>query len=85
MENLRLKISEKVIIGHINIKSSKNKLELLTEMVWDKVNLPMITEIKVDSSFPDAQFYVKCYSKPYRLDKKAKEEVYSMCQGRYTF
>ena len=38
----------------------------------------MITEIKVDSSFPDAQFYVKYYSKPYKLDKKAKEEVYPM-------
>ena len=29
----------------------------------------MITETKLDSSFPDSQFLIKGYSTPYRLDR----------------
>ena len=71
LKNLRLKNSNKVIIGHININSLRNKFELLTEMVRDKVDLLMISETKLDSSFPNAQFYMKSYSKPYRLDRNS--------------
>ena len=41
-------------------------------MVRDKVDLLMISETKLDSSFPNAQFYMKSYSKPYRLDRNSK-------------
>ena len=44
LKNLRLKNSDKVIIGHININSLRNKFELLTEIVRDKVDLLMISE-----------------------------------------
>ena len=71
LKSLKLKNSNKVIIGHININSLRNKFELLTEMVRDKVDLLMIFETKLDSSFPNAQFYMKSYS--YRLDRNSKE------------
>ena len=32
----------------------------------------MISETKLDFSFPNAQFYMKSYSKPYRLDRNSK-------------
>ena len=32
----------------------------------------MISETKLDSSFPNIQFYMKSYSKPYRLDRTSK-------------
>ena len=32
----------------------------------------MISETKLDSSFPNTQFYMKSYSKPYRLDRTSK-------------
>ena len=73
MKNLRFKNSNKVIIGHININSLRNKFELLTEMVWDKVDLLMISETKLHSLFRNTQFYMKSYSKPYRLDRNRKE------------
>ena len=41
-------------------------------MVRDKFDLLMISETKRDSSFPNSQFYMKCYSKPYRLDRNSK-------------
>ena len=73
MKNLRFKNWNKVIIGHININSLRNKFELLTEMVWDKVDLLMISETKLHSLFRNTQFYMKSYSKPYRLDRNRKE------------
>ena len=42
-------------------------------MVRDKVALLMISETKLNSSFPNAQFYTKSYSKPYSLDRNSKE------------
>ena len=72
MKNLRLKNSRKAIIGHINMNSLRNSFEVLTEMVPDKVDLLMISETKLDSSFPNAQFYMNSYSKPYRLDRNCK-------------
>ena len=73
MKNQRLKNSNKVVIGHITINSLRNKFELLTEIVRDKVDLLMNSEIKLDSSFPNAQFYMKSYSKPYKLDRSSKQ------------
>ena len=60
------------MIGHININSLKNKFELLIEMVGDKVHLLMISETKLYFSFPNAQFCMTSYSKPYRLDRNRK-------------
>ena len=37
LKNLRLKNLEKVIIGHININSLRNKFELLTEMLRELI------------------------------------------------
>ena len=72
LKNVRLKNSNKVIISHIDINSLRNNFELLTEIVRDKVDLLMIFETKLDSSFPNAQFYMKYYSKPYRFDRNSK-------------
>ena len=32
----------------------------------------MISEIKIDATFPDSQFLIKGFSVPYRLDRTAK-------------
>ena len=49
LQNVRLKNSNEVIIGHISINSLRNKFELHTEMVWDKFDLLMISKTKLDS------------------------------------
>ena len=38
-------------------------------MVRDNVNILLITETKIDSSFPIAQFQIDGYTTPYRLDR----------------
>ena len=48
-------------------------------MVRDKIYLLMISEIKLDYSFPNSQFYMKSYSKPYRLDRNSKGGGIILC------
>ena len=38
-------------------------------LVKDNIDILMLLETKLDSSFSHAQFIIKGYSKPYRLDR----------------
>ena len=69
---LILKNPVRIINGQVNIISLRNIIKLLREIVQDKVDMLMISETKLDSSFPEAQFYMDSYSKPYRLDRSGK-------------
>ena len=57
---LRMKNPQKVMLGHLNINSIPNKFEGIMDL---------ISETKIDNSFPDAQFSYKGYSKPHRKDR----------------
>ena len=46
----------KVIIGNININSLPNKFEQLKELVIKHIDVLVITETKLDDSFPTSQF-----------------------------
>ena len=57
IKNLRLRNVNKVIIGNININSLPNKFEQLKELVIKHIDvLLLITETKLDDSFPTSQF-----------------------------
>ena len=40
-----------------------------TELIKDKIDIFLISETKLDSSFPSGQFVIKGYSTPFRLDR----------------
>ena len=69
LKNIRLKNPTRLIFAHININSIRNKFDMLSDLIVGKVDILMITETKLDSSFPDSQFLIKGYSTPYRLDR----------------
>ena len=50
-----------VIISHININSIRNKFELLAVAVLGNVNILLVTETKIDKSFPTSQFVIPGY------------------------
>ena len=56
LKALRLKNFNKLIIAHENINSLKNKFEFLISLIKDNIDILMISEIKLDSSFPTNQF-----------------------------
>ena len=71
LQNLRLKNVEKIIIGHININSIRNKIHILADLIRGRVDILLVSETKLDDSFPRPQFFLQGYSEPIRLDRTA--------------
>ena len=59
-------------MGHLNINSIRNKFDALSLIVRNNVNILMISETKLDDSFPKAQFLLHGFSASYRLDRNSK-------------
>ena len=79
VENLNLRAFRKtnlnkLIIAHLNVNSLKNKLEFLKEQIQDNIDILMISETKIDASFPIGKFLLNGYSFPFRLDRNAHGE-----------
>ena len=58
LKEMKAQSSDKLILGHLNINSIRNKFEALKFII--DVNIPV----------PTAQFLIKGFSAPYRSDKK---------------
>ena len=59
----------RILIAHLNINSLRNKFEILKETITNKVVILLISETKLDSSFPLNRFYIDGFTTPYRLDR----------------
>lgn len=69
---LRLKNPNRIIIGHLNINSIRNKFDQLKYLINDTMDILLISETKLNNSFPENQFLIEGYSRPYRLDRTEK-------------
>ena len=69
LNNLRLKNPNRLICAHLNINSVRNKFDLLSDIIKNNIDVLMISETKLDSSFSNGQFQIHSYSEPYRLDR----------------
>ena len=86
VNDLRSQNPFRVIIGHININSIRNKFEPLVSFINNNLDILMISETKIDDTFPDSQFLIKGFSVPYRLDHTAKGgRDFTIYQRGYTF
>ena len=56
MENLK-----NIIIGQLNINSLRNKFYDLAELMKGKLDILVITETKLDNTFPEKQFFIPGY------------------------
>ena len=91
LENLRIKYLNKIIMGHLNINSIRNKFELLSSL---KIDIFLINETKLDPTFPANQFFIQGYSIVYRLDRNdkgrgimlfVKDDFVTFSLDRYSF
>ena len=64
----------KLIFAHLNINSIRNKFELLSKQIKGNVDLLIISETKIDDSFPVGQFLIEGLCTTYRLDRNSKGE-----------
>ena len=69
LKNLKEKNSERPVIAHLNINSISSKFEPLTSMIKDNIDFLLVTESKLDETFPHGQFRIEGYARPFRLDR----------------
>ena len=68
LRKFKLRNVNKVIIGSININSLPAMFDQVKEFILKNVDVLVITETKLDDTFPLGQFYVEGFTMPYRLD-----------------
>ena len=69
---LRRKFIENLFFGHLNVNSGRNKFEALEFLIIDKIDVFLVSESKLDSSFPEAQFKIPGY-RIFRQDRDKYE------------
>ena len=69
LNNLRAKNPNKPIIAQININFLEKKFEPLLSLVKDTVDILMISETKLDDTFPYDQFKIEGFAQQFRLDR----------------
>ena len=70
LKNTRLKNPNRLIIAQLNINSLRHKFDSLVRMLHSNLDILLIFETKIDSSFPTAQFQIEGYT-TYRLNRNA--------------
>ena len=69
LKNLKLKNTNRLIVGQLKINSIVRKLDHLKVLLVNNIDILVLTETKIDSSFPNAQFRIDGFSAPFRLDR----------------
>ena len=69
LKNIKQKNANRVTIAQINVNSIRNKFDFLCEMIRGNIDILLITETKIDSSFSSAQFQIDGYTTPFRFDR----------------
>ena len=79
IKDLRNQNPFRFIIGHIDINSIRNKFEPLMRFRNNNLDILMISETKIDDTFPDSQFLIEGFSVSYNLDRTAKGGGILLC------
>ena len=59
LQEQRLNHPKNVIIGHLNINSIRNKFSSFKDLALKETDLCLLSETKIDDSFPNSQFYAE--------------------------
>ena len=66
---IRKRNINRLIIGPLNINSLRNKLASLAQQVTGNIDILMVSETKLDNSFPVNQVLINGYTSPFRIDR----------------
>ena len=64
LKNIKVSNVNRLVIGQLNINSLRNKIEALKLIIGQNIDILIITETKLDETFPKAQFYIDGYAPP---------------------
>ena len=69
LREIRLKNPNTLIFTHTNINSLRNKFEMFQEKIGNNVDVILISETKLNASFPSSQFIVDGFTPSSRLNR----------------
>ena len=84
IKKLRIRNPNKIIIGNLNINSLPNKFEQLKDIVMQHIDILVLTETKLDDTFPTAQFLVNSFSERTDLTEIERGRGYGLHLSRYS-
>ena len=69
LKNIRISNINKLIFGHLNVNSLRNKFDIHNEQIKGSIDIFMVFETKLDDSFPEGQFLIKAFHSTFRFDR----------------
>ena len=69
LQEIRCKNIGKIIIGHLNVNSLRNKFDALESIIKVNIDIFVVSETKLDESFPMCQFEIDGFSTPFRIER----------------
>ena len=61
-----------IVVRHLNINFLRNKSEVFQFTINRNLDIILLSEAKLDDSFPSAQLMLKNFGIPYRLDRNSE-------------
>ena len=58
LKSFRIRNLNIIVVGYLNINSIRNKFDFLAHQVKGNIDILMISETKLDESFPPSQFFL---------------------------
>ena len=68
LKTIRKHNLNRIVVGHLNINSLRNKFDCLIEQITGNIDILMISETKLHSSFPTGRFLINGYNQPFKID-----------------
>ena len=81
LTELKEKNPERPIIAHLNINSLSSKFEPLMSLIKDTIDFLLVTESKLDDTFPPDQFQIEGFSRPVKFDSNRNGGGH-ICKGK---
>ena len=60
------------MIGHLNINSIRNKFDSFKYLIDENIGIILLSETKLNDTFPVNQFIINGFHAPYRADRTDK-------------
>ena len=72
IRKLKFSNPNKIILGHLNLNSIRLKFECLRDMIGHNIDILLISETKLNDTFPEGQFCITGFHTPFRKDRNDK-------------
>ena len=72
LSKLRRDHPNNIVIGHLNINSIREMFECLKDIIGTSIDMLLISETKLNDTFPQGQFVINGFRAPFMEDRNDK-------------